>query len=87
MNRELAELVAEQPARKSDPPLREYSPVVRTLTDIADLLLKILVANGGGDPRQVEGFPRPRPMVQIVLEEKRKDRRVRMVNKIKPKRT
>ena len=43
MNRELAEMVADKPAPKRvDPPLREFSPVVKRLTDIADLLAKQL---------------------------------------------
>lgn len=85
MNRELAEMVADKPAPKRvDPPLREFSPVVKRLTDIADLLAKHLAVAARQDPNQVPPFERPRPMIQIVLEEKRTIRKVHMRNKLKP---
>ena len=77
------ELAAQAIEKRSprNPPLRGYTPLLHRLTDIADIMLKHAVAQGGGDPNRVDGIPRPLTARDKIRDRRRQQKLDRIVAK------
>ncbi|BAH52294.1 hypothetical protein [Rhodococcus opacus] len=86
---EIAEYLANQPesppANPDDPiPFRWFDPTAQRLTDMIDLLVKVVYASAGNDPNAAPTAPRPVPKHVLIRRERKRKRLRNRVSQLIP---